>query len=380
MKTKNNQSRPAWNGEHRSAVYYSLLISLLVFQPDLRVYGQHVGIGEPFPQEKLHINGNLRVDGDTVMGDRSSPATVLHFLSNGSVSLKLDANDDGSERFTIKKSGPDLSSVVFEVSEGGNTKAVGYGDFNGYGRFNGDFTLDGDSRKFFIGENFDVVADGSVEFYLDANADNTSADFAILNDLGGFLFLVEEDRNPTVYPFGALTGQTGGIRFRELSASGSNFIGLRSPDAISSNVWFTLPTTDGLPGQILQTDGSGILSWVNPLLLMSPLPEMRAAESGKIRAERPLIRQDLNVANGDSLLTILEGKGPCFLAGQDLRQNSGPNRTLCLILPPDPAGIAGTGTPLVLTPPRFLLTPAWRLLGICQGACQRLRCQAMCRS
>ena len=148
--------------------FYRLIIIGFAYATCMTAYhpviAQNVGIGEPFPQAKLHVNGTVRIDGDTLTGNLSSPATILHILSNGGVSVKLDANSDGNERFTIKKSGPDLGSVVFETTEAGNTTASGFGDFNGYGRFNGDFTLSGDSRTMFTGENFDVRAEGSIEF------------------------------------------------------------------------------------------------------------------------------------------------------------------------------------------------------------------------
>lgn len=321
------------------------------------------------PQEKLHVNGNVRIDGDTLMGNQSSPASVLHLLSNGGISLKLDANNDGSERFSIKKSGPDLGSVVFEVSEAGNTTADGFGDFNGYGRFNGNFTLAGDSRKFYTGENFDVIADGSIEIYLDANADNASSDFGILNDAGDFLFLVEEDKSPTVYPFGALSGQTGGIRFRELDAGGSSFIGLRAPDGLSGNVWLTLPTTDGLPGQVLQTDGSGVLSWVNPVYL-------RTAD-GEHEPSGPWSTRELLLHSGDSTGVFLSADGPCWLAAQ-YAESGGGSSTTCAVLPVDPTLLHAAGREAIRPAGDLRRPPNWSLSGSCRGTCTRLVCTAVC--
>ncbi|MFT4537339.1 MAG: hypothetical protein ACI9P5_004723, partial [Saprospiraceae bacterium] len=242
---------------------YVLILSLLSFGLE----AQNVGIGEPFPKAKLHVNGVVRIDGDSLRSDEDKPATIFHIVSNGGISLKLDANDDGSERFTIKKSGPDLGSVVFELTEGGNLSSDGFGHFQGEGLFQGNLELGGDSRDFTVGENFDLVGEGSVDVYLDSDSDNISADFAIKNDLGSIIFLVEEDKQPTVYSTGSTGGETGGIRFRELLTNGSSSVGIRAADAMSSNIWLTLPATDGLSGQLLQTDGTGTLSWVNPTML-----------------------------------------------------------------------------------------------------------------
>ena len=54
-------------------------------------------------------------------------------------------------------------------------------------------------------------------------------------------------------------GQTSELRFGSLS--GSNYVGLKAPDNVPNNIVWTLPSEDGATGQILQTDGSGRLSW-----------------------------------------------------------------------------------------------------------------------
>ena len=49
------------------------------------------------------------------------------------------------------------------------------------------------------------------------------------------------------------------IRFQD--SSGAPFVALKSPASVSSNVTFTLPPADGSNGQMLQTNGSGALSF-----------------------------------------------------------------------------------------------------------------------
>ena len=49
------------------------------------------------------------------------------------------------------------------------------------------------------------------------------------------------------------------IRFQD--SSGAPFVALKSPSSVSSNVTFTLPAADGTNGQMLQTNGSGALSF-----------------------------------------------------------------------------------------------------------------------
>jgi len=58
---------------------------------------------------------------------------------------------------------------------------------------------------------------------------------------------------------GAPLDVKGAIR---MSGSTSGYAGFQPAAAAGSTVW-TLPTTDGSSGQILRTDGAGVLSWVN---------------------------------------------------------------------------------------------------------------------
>tara|TARA_R100000655_G_scaffold10080_1_gene24585 strand:- start:3867 stop:8231 length:4365 start_codon:yes stop_codon:yes gene_type:complete len=51
------------------------------------------------------------------------------------------------------------------------------------------------------------------------------------------------------------------LRFAD--GDSSNWVGLQAPATIASNFTLTLPATDGSTGQILKTDGSGNLGWVN---------------------------------------------------------------------------------------------------------------------
>jgi hypothetical protein len=51
------------------------------------------------------------------------------------------------------------------------------------------------------------------------------------------------------------------IRLPEDTDNGTNYVALKAADSIASNVTFTLPAADGTTGQVLSTNGSGVLSW-----------------------------------------------------------------------------------------------------------------------
>ena len=54
------------------------------------------------------------------------------------------------------------------------------------------------------------------------------------------------------------------IRFRETTANGTNYIALKAPASVSADLTFTLPASDGTNGQVLSTNGSGVLSFITP--------------------------------------------------------------------------------------------------------------------
>ena len=49
---------------------------------------------------------------------------------------------------------------------------------------------------------------------------------------------------------------------RFADADSSNYVGFQAPAVVAANLTWTLPAADGTNGQILSTDGSGILAWV----------------------------------------------------------------------------------------------------------------------
>ena len=64
-----------------------------------------------------------------------------------------------------------------------------------------------------------------------------------------------------INPYGSGTGQTSELRFGELAANGSNYVGFKAADLIAANKVWILPASDGGKGQFLSTDGATNLSW-----------------------------------------------------------------------------------------------------------------------
>lgn len=62
-------------------------------------------------------------------------------------------------------------------------------------------------------------------------------------------------------PAGTAVADTAELNFLELAANGTNSVGFKAPDAITTTVTWTLPDADGNSSQVLSTDGGGNLSW-----------------------------------------------------------------------------------------------------------------------
>ena len=89
---------------------------------------------------------------------------------------------------------------------------------------------------------------------------------AVIHEIGGKYYTdMLAGSTPTPSDFIVGNGATAGasIKLREDSDNGTNFVALKSPDAVGSNLTLTLPSSDGSNGQVLSTDGSGALSFVS---------------------------------------------------------------------------------------------------------------------
>lgn len=63
-------------------------------------------------------------------------------------------------------------------------------------------------------------------------------------------------------PYGA--GNTSALTFVDVTSA--HYIGFKAPDAVTSNLIFTLPRGDSTAGYVLGTSGAGVLGWYNPAL------------------------------------------------------------------------------------------------------------------
>lgn len=66
-----------------------------------------------------------------------------------------------------------------------------------------------------------------------------------------------------VFPIFGTSDSSSEVRLYEDTDNGSNYLSLKAPTAMASNVTLTFPSTAGVDRQLLSTDGAGNLSWVD---------------------------------------------------------------------------------------------------------------------
>jgi hypothetical protein len=90
------------------------------------------------------------------------------------------------------------------------------------------------------------------------------------------------------------------LRFAD--SDSSNWVAFQAPATISSNVTWTLPSTDGSSGQALSTNGTGTLSWAT-FAALATAQTFTAAQRGTVSAltSAATVTPDFAVANNFSL-------------------------------------------------------------------------------
>ena len=101
-------------------------------------------------------------------------------------------------------------------------------------------------------------------------ADGTSGQYLKTDGAGNLGWGTDNNTDATKMPLagGTFTGDVNidnqkDLRFEEATANGDNYVAFQAPAAISSNVTWTLPAADSSGSQVLQSNGSGTLTWVS---------------------------------------------------------------------------------------------------------------------
>jgi len=93
------------------------------------------------------------------------------------------------------------------------------------------------------------------------SADGTAGQFLKTDGAGNLSFDSLSFSTPLAVIGNATSGSE--IRLPEDTDNGSNYVALKAADNLAANLTLTLPSADGTSGQVLQTNGSGVLSFVS---------------------------------------------------------------------------------------------------------------------
>ena len=125
-----------------------------------------------------------------------------------------------------------------------------------------DFQVGAQSDSLTVGGGLVAVGTTTLKGLTMPTADGTSGQVIQTNGSGILSFT---NQTSLASPLAVVGNSSSGaeIRLPEDTDNGSNYVALKAPDTLASNVTFTLPSTDGTNGQILQTNGSGVFSFTN---------------------------------------------------------------------------------------------------------------------
>ena len=232
-----------------------------------------VGINTTSPDTQLHVAGQIKID------DGSNPYTFP--AADGSPNQVLQTDGDGAISFATISSGASDTTDLGDVS---NTAADADGEILIWSNTDSRFA----PNTLTAGTGISITnAASSVTISSTATSDNiynTNGTLTGNRDVdldGNTLSFVSDDGTDamTIDNNGniAIRGTTslnkrltvsgtnfgGVVGLREASANGTDFVALQAPTALAASYNLVLPTSDGDADQVLKTNGSGSLGWVD---------------------------------------------------------------------------------------------------------------------
>ncbi|MBN8572445.1 MAG: hypothetical protein J0M05_00900 [Candidatus Kapabacteria bacterium] len=195
---------------------------------------KRVGIGTTTPGQELDVDGDIRISGAN---------DQLEFRGNSTGYSTIRAGNQGTTtiNYILPTALPTANQVLTASSVAGSDITLGWGN----------------------GLNWTLTGNAST---------NPSTNFLGTTDAQDFRIRTNNTQRISVLSGGGVSllaagGTTQTLQFSD--GDNSNFIGLRAPTNVSSNVTWTLPSADGTANQVLITNGSGTLSWSNVTAITS---------------------------------------------------------------------------------------------------------------
>ena len=136
------------------------------------------------------------------------------------------------------------------------------------------------------------------------DSDNSTA---LIHAIGGKYYtdiLAGSTAAPANFKVGNGSSTGGSLQLMEDTDNGSNYVALKAPNAVTSNVTWTLPGADGSANQVIQTDGSGNLSFATSTSTVAGASDtdISSASSGHILIHDGSDSFDNKPISGDATL------------------------------------------------------------------------------
>jgi hypothetical protein len=245
------------------------------FSSNIDVSGK-IGIGTSTPNEKLHISSE---DSDIDLTTYGSDVSSIHFEKAKGTSASP----------VVLSSFSRLGYIEFKAYDGsqfGESAAIyGYTDgTQGNGSTPGSLW-------------FATTPSGS-DSYVDRMEIDSYGDVTVFNDL-----YVEDDLKVTDYIKTGTDGTDGELRIYSEQGGTDYLYTIKPNTAAIQDVILTLPADDGEVNQVLQTNGSGILSWSTPTSAGLAEEDNANAIDLKANIESPIFTGNVGIGTGDSNLT-----------------------------------------------------------------------------
>ena len=180
--------------------------------------------------------------------------TTALTMSNGAISnarnavIKLTGTITGNQVVTVP-TGIEKTWIVYNGTTGVFTV-----EFKQAGGTGVTFSTTNKGTKLVYSNGTNVI-DTELGTSTPPGGSTTQVQFNNAGVFGGSANLVWDGTNLNI-------GATGALRLQD--TAGGEYIGLKAAGTVASSVTFTLPSADGTNGQVLQTNGSAVLSFATP--------------------------------------------------------------------------------------------------------------------
>jgi hypothetical protein len=164
---------------------------------------------------------------------------TVYYTPASTTQWALGGDNTNNASFKIAKSSSLTSNTYLTILTNGN---LGIGNITPAGLLDVSGTVPGKALAIF-------------------NTTNTDQNILTASVSGATRFVLGNNGDLNLYPYHTDSGDTAELRFRELAAGGSEYVGFKSPDAITTSRIWTLPNVDSTGTQCLSSNGSGVLSW-----------------------------------------------------------------------------------------------------------------------